>query len=508
MLRNPVFYCTLFVLLFASTAGASVTPEVRSVDFYPAGARFVFRIDADGEFETTLPGAFIPDSIRLLAQDGVSSLRVESAPREQWTPPALVLLKSQLDMKERELKLQEARKAALEQTLAMINSPLPKDFSGKDLILHIEDAQAMRFRIGSELVDLNLAIGKTGRELEALRAEYDRKMPEDAESVVQISGVSQTSAPLLFEALTHAAGWFARYDMNLNSTTGAIDAKMQARVWQRTGLDVDGEFEFHTRQPSYAITPPDVRPLIVTLMEKNLRERAFAPVPMADTVEALHAPVMNKMARGQEIESQPAVLSTLADVSVRGKGNLKGDGTPEDVLLGRFDLKSTPVLVSIPEQNREAWVIASMDSVPEPLLPGQAELAVDGAPTGRSAVPEYGMGQTYLPFGMATRITAKKERLVSKTGSSWTGKGILEDGYTLEVTNGMNVAREIVVRDRIPVSANEKIVLEVKNIDPAPSERDRDNRLTWKIYVNPGETKKITVEYVLRYPGDETLEYR
>lgn len=506
MRRNPVLCCMLFVLLFASSAGATVTPEVRSVDFYPAGAKFVFRIDADGAFDTTLPGAFIPDSVRLLAQDGVSSLRVESLPREQWTPPALALLKTQLDMKDRELKLQEAKKAALEQTLAMVNAPLPRDFSGKDLILHIEDAQTMRVRIGTELVDLNLAIEKTNRELGALRDEYDRKMPEGAESVVQISGVSHASGPLLFEALTHAAGWFVRYDMNLDSSTGIIDARMQARAWQRTGLDVDGSFEFHTRQPSFTIYPPDVRPLIVTLMEKQLKEQAFAPAPMAD-MYAIQAPVMNKMARMQDT-SKPAVMSTLANVSVRGEGDLKGDGTPEDVMLGKFALKSTPVLVSIPEQNREAWIIASMDSISEPLLPGQAELAVDGATTGRSTIPEYGMGQTWLPFGMAARITAKKERLISKTGSSWTGKGVLDDGYTLEITNGMSIAREVTVRDRIPIPANEKIVLEVKSIDPAPTERDKDNRLTWKISLTPGETKKITVEYVLRYPGDETLEYR
>jgi hypothetical protein len=137
-----------------------------------------------------------------------------------------------------------------------------------------------------------------------------------------------------------------------------------------------------------------------------------------------------------------------------------------------------------------------------------AELAVDGEMTGKLQIPGYGKAQESLPFGMAARLTSKKERFIGKTGSSWLGKGILEDGYTLSITNGMETAQEITVKDRIPVSANDKITLEVTKIDPAPAQRDSENRLTWKINIDPGETKKIVVEYTLRYPGEETLEYR
>ena len=81
-------------------------------------------------------------------------------------------------------------------------------------------------------------------------------------------------------------------------------------------------------------------------------------------------------------------------------------------------------------------------------------------------------------------------------------------GYTLEVTNGMDTEREITVMDRLPLPIVDKVTLDVRKIDPEPDKRDRENRLTWNIKLAPGETKKITVEYTIRYPGDETLEYR
>ena len=224
---------------------------------------------------------------------------------------------------------------------------------------------------------------------------------------------------------------------------------------------------------------------------------AYAPAPAPRLTES-----------NQEFAMKPDVISTLADVSVKGSGDLKGDGTPEDVELGRFTLESAPLLISIPEQNREAWIVASMDAVPESLLPGAAELAVDGAVTGRSNIPDFGAGQMSLPFGMSARLTSKKTPLISKTGSSWLGKGILENGYTLEITNGMETEREVLVKDRVPTPINDKITLEVTKIDPAPAEHDAENRLTWKIRVKPGETTKIVVEYRLRYPSDDELEYR
>ena len=506
------FLLFFLIFLWGTDAEAALSPSVHTVDFYPAGARFVFQVKGTGNFEFVLPGAFDPNSVRPLAQEGISSLKVEPLPRKEWIPQALEPLRSKIDERELELKNLESRKNVLLRTLNMIDAPLPKDFSGKDLILYIEDARALRFQIGKELIDLDDSIGKTSEELETMRAEYSRKAPSDAASMVLVSGTAATSDALLFEAFTYAAGWNVRYDMDLNSTSGVVDAKMHARAWQKTGIDAAGEFSFHTRQPSFAVYPPDVHPLVVDFASPNAR-RNIAYAPMADMaaeekVAVRQAPALNMMAGGALPPAMPSMTPTLANVSVKGSGSLRGDGTPEDIGLGTFSLQSTPVLVSIPEQNREAWIVASMDAIAEPLLAGSVELAVDGAMTGRSQIPEYGMGQTYIPFGMASRLSARKERLIGKTASSWLGNGIQEDGYTLSITSGLEVEREVTVKDRLPFPANEKIVLEVKRIEPEPVERDKHNTLTWKFSLKPGETRNIVVEYTLKYPGDTVLEYR
>jgi len=504
------FFVLCFCVLCAFSMGVAeaATPEVESVFFYPSGARFVFRIEAGKDFDFVLPGAFDADSVRFMERDNVAFVRVENLNRVGWVPPSLVELKSQVDNADHSMKLLLARKSALEQTLKRINDPLPQDFGGKNLIFYIKDSQEMLSHIGAEMVDLDLEIEKNREKLVELRTEYDKRMPANAEKAVLVSGAPTAEGPLLFEAYSRFAGWNVQYDMNLDSTTGVIDSKMRAQAWQKTGIDVTGEFTFHTRQPSFAIYPPDVRPLTVDLQASIPQQIDLRKRETADMEFITQAPLALNLLDEEGVQGilPSSVTSTLADVSVKGRGDIKGDGTPADVELGKFSLQCVPVLVSIPEQSREAWIIASMDSIPEPLLPGRANLAVDGVLTGKSAIPEYGMGQTYLPFGMASRLTSKKIALVGKTSSSWLGKGTLEDGYTIEITNGMAIEREITVKDRIPYPSSDKISLEVVKIEPK-AELDRENRLTWKIVVGPGETKKILVEYTLQFPGDAFLRY-
>ncbi|MDR3264588.1 MAG: DUF4139 domain-containing protein [Synergistaceae bacterium] len=531
---RALLICALLIICRRDVAAGSEI-SVRSVDFYPAGAKVTFQIevrkpdievkktDADGRFEFVLPGAFSQDGIRCLTREKLTSLKVEPAFRREPVPEALLLLEQKVNDATRAVRLLQGRRAALSQTMEMLQTPFPatgeKDegkvrIDGGDLIEYIENAQELRHEIETELVEVGLnelkaqkKMNEAREDFEALRRELEGKKPASSSTILRVGGTTSEPAILTFEAWTSVAGWNVEYDMDLNSETGDIAAGMNALAWQRTGLDLDGECAFHTRQPSFAVSPPDVAPLTVGLRSKEIfmSRQNYAPLLDSSVME------MKAASLGEDAMPPPApldVTSTLADVTVKGRGRIDGDGSQSRITLGEFALKSVPVLISIPERNREAWIVASLDSVPASFLPGTAELAVDGAATGRTDIVGSTEGRMRVPFGMTARLTAKKEPFVGKMGSTWTGTGVLNDGYTLEITSTMETEREITIRDRIPVSTTDKVVPEVKKIDPEPTERDRENRLLWKMNIRPGETKKITVEYTLRYPGDEDLEYR
>ncbi|MDR3331439.1 MAG: DUF4139 domain-containing protein [Synergistaceae bacterium] len=514
------------VLPFYPHAGAaSADTEVRvlSVDFYPSGAKFTFQADVGESFDFTLPGAFDQASVRCLDRKKTTSFKAESSRvKDAADPTELLPLRQKVEEATRAVNLLEGRRAALNQASSMLQAP----FAGKTekldagaLIEYISNAMKLRTEIENDLVEVGLsaskaqtALHKAQEEYEMLRIELEGKKPFNYSEIIRVSGTAAAPRTLLFEAQTTAAGWNVGYEMDLNSATGDIEATMIANAWQKTGIDTYGKLSFHTRQPYPAVTPPEVRPLTVGLRQPDdivsLRSYPDAGFNMTKNIPGF-APIATEdtAANYSRVSVAPSVVSTMANVTVNGQGKVGGDGKQTAISLGEFSLKSVPVIISIPQQNKEAWIVASMDSVPVPLLPGAAELAVDGASTGRTTISESVSDMMRMPFGMASRLTSKRERIVSKEGSSLLGRGILNDGYTIEITSAMETEREITVRDRVPVSRTDKVVVEVTRIDPAPSERDEENLLSWRLSVKPGETKKITVEYTIRYPGGETLEY-
>ena len=501
-----LLFVSLLVLLASCAVSAEAALSIQTVDIYPSGAKFVFVIEP-GTFNEELPGAFQAASLRLLNPDAADDFKSVEESRKDWVPPSLKDLKAQIDAQQRAVNGLSARKAALEHTRELLKSLHPEEDNGKDLLEFIEKSQEMKLKVENELSKLSFTMAEEADRLQRLEAEFEERSPAGAGTLLRLTGTAR--APLQVEAFTSSARWNPRYTMDLNTATGAIQTRMFARAHQSTGLDYSGALTFHTKAPGATVTSPVVNPLRVGLKPKEVG-RARSAAYMEDAEMMMPEAMMMRNAAGSAPQKKPAapvMESTLADRAVRGQGALSGDGREAEFSLGELELKGKTRLVLIPEQREDAWIVVEMEDIKTPLIPGNAELLVDGTPAGTTKLPEYGLGQKRIPFGYAPQITAKKEPIVGTTGSSWFS-GVFTGGYTLEVTNGTAEERTITIRDRLPIPTDEKVKLEVKRIEPQPKEQDKENRLTWDLKLKSHETSKIVVDYTLSYPSGEELQYR
>lgn len=501
MKKLAALLITLCALCAVSPVLAAV-PEICSVDIYPSGAKFIFSIPSgpDG-FRVELPGAFRANDVRPLNPEDAEDVRIVEESRSQWVPPSLEGLRAQAEAQAKAVGQLSARRAALEQTKALLERANPPDRTdARDIISYIQMAQEMKLSVEGELAEMEAKLKKENEELARLQGELKGRSPQNANSLVVLTGHSRTGLPLLFEAFTSAARWTPHYTMDLNSASGTIATRLYAKAWQRTGLDYTGPITFHTKRPDEAVASPSLEPLRVSLKPKAkaLDDANYVMAEMALTSSGM-------LSRAAAIP-EPQMETTLADRAVRGSGTLTGDGRETEFILGDLELTGKPFLVLIPEQRENAWIMVDMDAA-TPLIPGKAALMIDGQPAGTASLPEYGLGQQSIPFGYAQQVTAKKEPLVERTGTSWFS-GVFAGGYTLEITNGMKEDKVVTVRDRLPIPTVDKVTLTVKRIEPEPKERDDQNRLTWELPVKAGETVKIVVDYALGYPSGEELQYQ
>ncbi len=531
-MKAVIFSLVLFVTaLYAYPCSALEIPdtynaEIASLNFYPSGARFEFLIEPqeeDGSFTAYLPGAFTPESVKLLTPENViGDIRTERLSRTRWIPPQLEDLKTAQESQAETVSTLAARQAALEQTLALLKDIEPtKADNPLDLLEYITNAQDLRQKTEADLSALKVTLTAEKEKLTMLNSEMNSRRPSGESSFLVITGRAKSTVRI--EAATGAASWRPRYTLNLDSNSGDIDVQMFIRASQRTGLDYSGTFTLHTKTPDENISNPDLQPLRVGIRPKQERVMSAAGMSLTRTNRMYEsakraAPMMmDEMVEEEALAesgyapqpSAPAVEESISDRTVRVEGEITGDGQEREfqVELGSVKLSATPIIMLIPEQKDKAWIIASMDEENDKLIPGTAELRVDGYPSGKIYIQEFGQGQKKVPFGYADQITVKKEALIGKTGVSWFS-GVQTSGYKLEITNGTKSDKLITVRDRLPIPTDEKIKLEVKRIEPKEKSKDPENRYTWEISVPAGKTETIIVDYSLSYPSGEELQYK
>ena len=464
--------------------------QIKAVDVYADGAKFLFAASPKGkEFSIELPGAFYAESVRIINHLDTEEVRIFTVKREKWIPSSLEGLKSKIDELTKANTVLQSRKAALAQTQKLLNEAAPPTrTNAEDIIAYIRMAQDMKLNAENELADIEASIRENQNAVSMLKAELDGRMPDCADEAIHITGRLVSGKVVVFEALTSCAGWTPKYTMDLNSKTGAIMTRLYARSSQKTGLDYTGQITFHTRTPDGDVSAPEtIKPLNAKIKPKADERSSFdlyrpresrmmasvkKPAPRAVMAED-EADIFPEIDISTALEQPktapaPRTKETLTDHSVKCSGTITGDGRDSELVLGDIELKGKIHLELIPEQRSDTWIIAEMEDAAKPLIPGQAVLRVDDQQTGTFFIPEYGLSRKTIPFGYVPGITAKKENTSKKTTSSLFN--VSSGGYKITVTNDMQENQTVFVRDRdrIPVSKDKKVELEVKGITPEP----------------------------------------
>ena len=495
---------TVFLCLTVRPSFADI-PEITAIDFYPNGAKFTFTLQTEGDtFNAEIPGAFQIDSVKMIDPDIFDDVKIFRQSREEWIPESLQEIHEQLEAKRQTIREIQTRKSAIEHTLELLNKAQPPTRTdAKDIIAYIQMSESMKESSENEIAELNQKMKEESDKAELLMKEYEKRKPVNSESLICISGHIKAGKEIKFEAFTSNAKWKPEYIMDLNSHEGKITTRIQTRASQHTGLDYTGDVTFHTKRPNESVSTPELNPLKVSIKPKE----RYREEVMYDYAAPMEMSERNYMrASGSRRTQEPSMQATLSDHIIAGKGTLTGDNIEALFMHGELELNGKVIFELIPEQRSDVWILVSMNEGNIALIPGEAELRIDGMPAGKTSIPEYGLGQKKIAFGYAPQITSKKEAMISTTGSSWFS-GTNSSGYTLKITNGTKEHRRVTVRDRLPIPTNEKIKLEVKSIEPEPKERDRENKLMWEIELEAGETKTILVDYTLSYPSGEELQF-
>lgn len=363
-----------------------------------------------------------------------------------------------------------------------------------------EDLQAKRTALEQQLNELR---GEGGRSFKT--------------AVVRLSATAAGKLELTLRYAVPGANWTPNYDARVSSSARTVQLGYFGEVRQNTGEDWKAvELTLSTAQPSLGGAAPELKPWVVQQQQfmplaasapmfRERAQKAEAAVALGSfNVAADSAGRTEDEARYVQAEVQAQATSASFRIAV--PATLPSDNSPQKIPVTTVDLAMTPEYQATPKLVPGAFLTAKVSNTSEfPLLAGAMNVFLDETFVAASHLRTVMPGEKFdLALGADEGLAIKRKlnnRFTEDTGVVTKSRRITYD-ITLSVQNNKRTAETLILRDQLPVSRHEKIV--VKQI--APDERqvrpDAEGILKWTLTLNPGEKREIPLKFSVEHPND------
>lgn len=460
-------------------------------------------------------------------------------------------LQDELDRLGQERQLLEARQAALNDRRQWLRAlgEQSKDFA-KGLaqgqmkpqdcadFLKFAATQALEDAEAAQGFDLQLKgvqqeIGARKREL-AQRQECDR--PDRLAAVITVSVVQEGDLTLELSYLIQGASWRPQYDVHVqmgdDHCSGEVELTYNGVVQQSTGEAWENvQLLLSTARPSLAAQLPELDPWY---LDVNLPlPPPLAPAPFAAQARGMYSAAAKpqQMASGvatafgvadtlvmEEDEPSPPAEVGIATATVEQAGtalvfrvgrsvDIPSDRSPHKTTVARdrlpctFDYVSAPVLAE--SVHLRAAIVNSTERV---LLQGEASVFLQSQYVGTTQLKQTAPAETFKVFlGLDDGIKIKRElieRAVEKGSVLQSGIRRITYAYRITVHNYASTTRDVVIRERLPVSRHEKVKVRVQSMQPQPKDRTKLELAVWQWSLAPDAEHKIEFQFVIEHPQD------
>jgi uncharacterized protein (TIGR02231 family) len=345
---------------------------------------------------------------------------------------------------------------------------------------------------------------------------------EETRVVVTVTSQAAGDADLTVRYMVGNAGWSPVYDVRVTEDFAQASLEMTAVVTQRTGEDWSGvPLEVTTAQPAAGAAPPEPSAWIVDLLSEDavLRESAGA-------APALDAATPAKVASKRLAALEDKDAGFIAPVRHSGvvvaftaplPANVRSDGQPSRVALGRFDLPPQVRWTAFPKVTDKVFVTAKLKNKTGSALPaGEGRVFVGPDFMGPMALGDWGQEKEIdVGLGVDREVEVARETLKQErsTEGVFTKDTVHERAYRITLKNHRARAIDVRVLDQVPVSRDEDLKVEMKDLtQPLAKLEAREEEtnkvrgiLEWRFGVAAKQTTDLRFGFRVAHPRDRTI---
>ena len=406
-------------------------------------------------------------------------------------------------------------------------------------------------------VELDLKRRDVERQISNLKKDIGHSRPVERTTyavIVPLETEKATSLTINVSYQVPYATWRPIYDARLETKEkGSLQIIQYGSVTQLTGEDwKDVTLTLSTAQPQRATSLPELQQVWVNAYDAKAYEAAARggssiPVPTAPGQnEQLSVPPVQKTlasdplaewrqkaeARRLSLESETAPpeaepepvpvqfsaahLETggfVSEYKISGPARVMSDKSESKLLVENFIADSEVQVHVKPQISTDAFLVAQMVLKGEsPLLPGEMNLFRDGAYIGQTSIPLLPPGEDYsLYFGIDDQVKVKRNTLKdeNKEEGMISKDSVLERQFVTELQNLHTTSVKIVVKESIPTSRNEKVVVTVDKLFTSPGfiadAKNVKGMMHWSFDLPPKDKKELKLGWTVTWPKDHRL---
>lgn len=497
---------------------------------------------------------FIRDSLRAAGRGprGTRILNVDVTTAFHSRPPEREMqqLQDQLDQLTQQKQLLEARQAALNDRRQWLRAlgEQSRDFAkglAQGQMKPQDCADFFRFAAEQALQDaeaaqaLELELKQVQQEIDAKKRELAHKQgraqPDRLAAIVTVELSEAGDVELELSYLITDACWYPQYDVRVqmsdDDSKGEVELTYTGVVRQSTGEAWEHvQLSLSTARPSLAAILPELEPWYLNvyapvppvpvaaaaqaargvqpfaLPHQSVAMPPSAPPPSLDAT-VVAAPV-SAMSEAASIATATVEQTGTALVFRVGRSvDIPSDNSPHKTTIARDRLPCTFDYVSAPAIEGSVHLRAAIVNTTERvLLNGDASIFLSGEYVGTTKIKTISPSETFKIFlGLDDGIKVKRElveRSVDKGSVLQSGVRRITYAYRITVHNYAHSTRNIVIRDRLPVSQHEKVKVKIQYIQPQPRDHTKLELVVWQLALAPDAEQKIEYQFVVEHPQD------
>jgi uncharacterized protein (TIGR02231 family) len=347
---------------------------------------------------------------------------------------------------------------------------------------------------------------------------------EKPESIITITVTSETAVPnasLFFSYLATPASWNPIYELKVDEVSKPVQLTMKAIVNQNTDEDWSKvNLTLSTGTPMTNKVLPIINPwyltyymnpyagstsnmaMPVTQSTENLKNKRTTTKDDAYTDKAIYEEAGASTAY---VEQNTNMINTEYEISLPYE--IPSDAKPHTITILKENLTGIYKYVAIPKVDKEAFLTASLVGWEKlNLIPATANIIFENSIIGQTFInPATSNDTLTVSLGTDKRIFVERKKLSDKTKDNIVGN-VRKRNIKIEilVKNQNLTAIELDLKDQFPISNVADIKIETSEVKDAEVNAE-SGIINWKINLKPGESKKVSFNYVISWDKTKPL---